>query len=167
MKTLTLLRHAKSSWGDATLADAERPLNGRGERDAPMMAERIHKAGIRPSLIISSPALRAWTTAKVLAEEISYPNEFLQREKDVYLASKNTLLDVIGEQDNGFNSLLVVGHNPGMTELANFLQPGLTQNLPTCAVVSLNIDTNDWDLRDIGSVELALYDFPKRQPDES
>ena len=76
MKTLTILRHAKSSWRDATLDDHDRPLNARGKRDAPMMAARIKQAGIRPSLIISSSATRAWTTAKEIAREISYPPEF-------------------------------------------------------------------------------------------
>jgi len=88
VKTLTILRHAKSSWENESLADYERPLNKRGERDAPVMAKRIQEAGIRPSLIVASHAVRAWTTAKVVAQELSYPLEFLQREKDLYLASR-------------------------------------------------------------------------------
>ncbi len=161
MKTLTLVRHAKSSWKDTSLADRDRPLNKRGERDAPEMGRRIAAAGIRPSLIVSSPAVRAWTTARIIAEAIGYPREFLQRDKSLYLASVNTLLDVIVAQDNGFNSLMLVGHNPGFTDFANYLVPGLTNNIPTAGVVSVQLDTDDWSLYDKPGVELVLYDFPK------
>jgi phosphohistidine phosphatase len=161
MKTLTLVRHAKSSWKDASLADRDRPLNKRGKRDAPEMGRRIAAAGIRPSLIVSSPAVRAWTTARIIADEISYPREFLQRDKRLYLASVNGILDVIVAQDPGFNSLMLVGHNPGFTDLANYLVPGLTNNVPTAGVVSVELDTDDWSLYDKPGVELALYDFPK------
>ena len=92
MKTLHLLRHAKSAWDDPGLSDRERPLNKRGERDAPIMAQRVNEAGIRPSQIISSPAVRAWTTAKIFAKELGYPAEFLQREDGLYLASLDNLL---------------------------------------------------------------------------
>lgn len=161
MKTLTLVRHAKSSWKDTGLGDRKRPLNGRGERDAPAMGKRIVEHGIRPSLIISSPATRAWSTAKIIANEISYPIEFLQREDDLYLASLKDILDVIVVQDNGFNHLMVVGHNPGLTDVANFLSPGLTHNLPTAGVVSVQIDQDDWDLRDRPKTELLIHDYPK------
>ena len=161
MKTLTLLRHAKSSWKDTSLSDRDRPLNKRGERDAPEMARRIAAAGIRPSLIVSSPAVRAWTTARIVADAIGYPREFLQRDKRLYLASVNGILDVIVAQDNGFNNLMLVGHNPGFTDFANFLVPGLTNNIPTAGVVSVQLDTDDWSLYDRPGVELVLYDFPK------
>ena len=163
MKTLTLLRHAKSSWKDTSLSDRDRPLNKRGERDAPEMARRIAAAGIRPSLIVSSPAVRAWTTARIVADEIGYPREFLQRDKRLYLASVNGILDVIVAQDNGFNNLMLVGHNPGFTDFANFLVPGLTNNIPTAGVVSVQLDTDDWSLYDRPGVELLLYDFPKNK----
>jgi len=163
MKTLTLLRHAKSSWSDTSLADHERPLNRRGERDVPAMAVRIQDAGVRPSLIISSPAVRTWATAKTVARQISYPIEFLQREAELYLANLNSLLDIVAEQDVSFNSIMIVGHNPGLTEFANFLHPGLTRNLPTCGVVSFSIDAADWNLRREHELELAYYDYPKRQ----
>ena len=162
MKSLTLLRHAKSSWDDSGLADHERPLNDRGARDAPEMAQRIHEAGIRPSLIISSPARRTWETAKALANEISYPTEFLQRDNKLYLASLDTLIDYVGKQDNGFNNIVVVAHNPGITDFANFLCPGVTANMPTCGVLSVTIDADDWDLRKNRGVTLNLYDYPKR-----
>ncbi len=162
MKTLTLLRHAKSSWSNPGLGDHERPLNTRGERDAPEMARRINEAGIRPSLIVSSPATRAWNTAKFLAKEISYPNEFLQRDNKLYGAGLDTLIRYLASQDSGFNSILMVGHNPGLTEFANYLVPDVTNNLPTAGVLSVQIDSDDWDLRDAKSITLDLYDYPKR-----
>jgi phosphohistidine phosphatase len=161
MKILTLLRHAKSSWDDAGLPDRERPLNGRGKRDAPEMGRRIAAHGIRPSLIITSPAVRARKTAKIVAREIGYPIEFLQRENALYLASLDTLLDTVVAQDNSFNSLMVVGHNPGLTEFANFLLPGITNNLPTSGVVSVQLDTEDWSLYRRPKAKLLAYDYPK------
>ena len=163
MKTLTIVRHAKSSWDDPGLRDRDRPLNKRGERDAPDMGRRIHRAGIRPSLIVSSPAVRAWTTAKAVAQAIGYPLEFLQREDDLYLASVNRILDVLVAQDNGFNNLMLVGHNPGLTEFVNYLSPGLTSNLPTAGVVSFDFDRDDWRLYDRPEVRLQLHDWPKKK----
>ncbi len=161
MKTLTIVRHAKSSWNEPGLSDRERPLNKRGQRDAPRMGKRIADAGIRPSLIVSSPATRAWTTAQIIAEELSYPVEFLQRENSLYLASLNDILDVIVAQDDGFKSLMVVGHNPGLTNMVNFLSPGITGNLPTAGVVSVTIDQDDWKLYEQPNTELILHDCPK------
>jgi phosphohistidine phosphatase len=161
MKTLTLVRHAKSSWKDTSLADRERPLNRRGQRDAPEMGRRITRAGIRPSLIVSSPAVRAWTTAKIVAKEIGYPLEFLQREDGLYLGSVNDILDVIVAQDVGFNSLMMFGHNPGFTDFANYLVPGITNNVPTAGVLCVNIEQDDWNLFEQPETELVFYDYPK------
>ncbi len=162
MKTLTLFRHAKSSWDDPGLADHDRPLAKRGLRDAPVMGQRLKAAGIRPSLILSSTAVRAWETAKIVAQEISYPIEFLQREPRLYHAGTSRLIDVIAAQDTGFNSLMLVGHNPGLTDFANELVPDLTDNVPTSGFVAFRIDIDHWDLRARGKVDLIVFDFPKR-----
>jgi len=162
VKTLTLLRHAKSSWDDPGLADHDRPLNRRGQNDAPVMGERIRAAGIRPSLILSSTAIRAWETARIVARELGYPAEFLQRDSNLYLADLNTLIDVIDEQETGFNNIMVVAHNPGLTDLANYLVPGLTNNVPTCGVVSVSLDSDTWDIRGPQNIELLYYDYPKK-----
>lgn len=161
MKTLTLLRHAKSSWKDTTLSDRDRPLNKRGERDAPAMGKRIADAGIRPSLIISSPAVRAWTTAKAVARALGYPLEFLLREDDLYLASLDSLLDVVAAQETAFNNIMLCGHNPGLTDFANYLSPGLTNNLPTAGVVSVDFDREDWQLYERPRTDLIFFDYPK------
>lgn len=161
MKILTLVRHAKSDWKDSKLTDQQRPLNRRGKRDAPMMGKRIVNHGIRPSLIIASPAVRAWTTATLVAREIGYPIEFLQREDTLYLASLDDLISAVMAQDDGFNSLMVVAHNPGLTQFANYLSPGLTNNLPTAGVVSVQIDRDDWNLHERPTCELLVHDYPK------
>jgi phosphohistidine phosphatase len=165
LKTLTLLRHAKSSWKVGDLSDRDRPLNARGKRDAPIMGERLKTKDIRPSLIVSSPATRAWHTAKIIADSINYPREFLQRDDRLYLASVDAIIDVIEDQDSGFNHIMVVGHNPGMTEFANFLVPDITPNLPTCAVVSVSMSPDNWELRERPDATLSLFDYPKRHVD--
>jgi phosphohistidine phosphatase len=127
------------------------------------MGKRVADAGVRPSQIISSPAVRAWTTARIFAKELGYPTEFLQREDGLYLASLDNLLDVIATQDPGFNNLMLFGHNPGLTDLVNYFVPGITNNLPTAGVVSVNLESDDWMLYDRPPTELILHDYPKKQ----
>lgn len=126
------------------------------------MGKRISAQDIRPSLIVSSPAVRAWTTAKIVADSINYPKEFLQRDDRLYAASVDTIIDVIADQDPGFNNIMIVGHNPGLTQFANYLLPDITPNLPTCGVVSVLIDSDDWNLRGRPNATLTLFDYPKR-----
>jgi phosphohistidine phosphatase len=161
MKILTLVRHAKSDWGDRRLSDSQRALSLRGERDAPIMGQRVAALGIRPSLMITSPAVRAYTTARYFAKELGYPLEFLQRDQSLYLANLQDLLGVVAALDAGFNSLMLFGHNPGMTEFANFLVPGLTNNLPTAGVVAVRVEQDDWNLYHQPSTELISYNYPK------
>ena len=97
------------------------------------------------------------------SNELGYPPEFLQREDGLYLASLDNLLDVIATQDNGFNHLMLFGHNPGLTDLVNYFVPGLTSNLPTSGVVSVELDCDDWMLYDRPNTELILHDYPKKQ----
>jgi phosphohistidine phosphatase len=161
MKILTLVRHAKSDWNDRRLSDKQRILSSRGERDAPLMGKRVAALGIRPSLMLTSPAVRAHTTARYFAAELGYPIEFLQREESLYLASLSDLLATLMAQDDGFNSIMLFGHNPGMTEFANYLVPGLTNNLPTAGVVAVNIDQDDWNLYSQPATELIAHTYPK------
>jgi phosphohistidine phosphatase len=163
MKTLTLFRHAKSSWAEPGLSDHDRPLNERGEHDAPLMARRLVDAGIRPSLMLSSTALRAWTTARLLARGIGYPAEFLQRDPQLYLATRKSILEVVARQETGFNNIVLFGHNPGLTDLAGILVPGITDNIPTCGFFSVNIDIDNWDINSSSPIELIAYDYPKNK----
>jgi phosphohistidine phosphatase len=161
-RQLTLLRHAKSSWDDAKLKDRDRPLNERGERDAPLMGKRLRARGARPTLIITSPAVRARQTAHIVAREIGYPLEFLQREEELYLASPDEILAVLARQDRSFKDVVVCGHNPGLTDLANRLTGAEIDNIPTTGVVVIGLDLKDWADLTGAQGELLMFDYPKR-----
>ena len=162
MKRLTLLRHAKSSWTEPSLADHDRVLSERGERDAPKMGKRMAARKVRPSLIIASSAARARATAKFIAEALKYPAEFLQVEKELYLATPDQILELVCKQEDNFSDLLLIGHNPGITDLANRLLPSIgLNNLPTSGVVALDFDTKKWSELAEVSAKLGFYDYPK------
>jgi phosphohistidine phosphatase len=162
MKRLTLVRHAKSSWASVSTPDRDRPLSDRGERDARKVGSRLVARKARPSLIISSPALRAHATAKTIAAFLSYPLEFLQLEEALYLASPDDALAIVCAQADDFSDLMLFGHNPGLTDLANRLFPKLKLgNLPTAGVIAGNFETNRWEQLPGAAAELAYYDYPK------
>jgi phosphohistidine phosphatase len=162
VKNLTLLRHAKSSWGDPGLADHERPLNKRGEQDAPRMGRRLLERRERPSLILTSTAVRARTTARLVADAIGYPREFLQSDRALYHADPGKILAVLAQQDDAFANVLLVGHNPGLTELANELLPDFDiDNLPTAGVVAMALDIDHWSEVGDARARLRFFDFPK------
>jgi phosphohistidine phosphatase len=165
LRRLTLLRHAKSSWGDPDLKDRDRPLNERGERDAPMMGRRLRARGARPTLILTSPALRARRTAQIIAREINYPQEFLQREEDLYLASPDQITAVLARQDDAFRDVVVCGHNPGLTELANRLTGAHIDNVPTCGTVVIELNLPSWSRLPGARGDLALFDYPRKPAD--
>ena len=160
-KRLTLLRHAKSSWNDPKLPDRDRPLNERGEHDAPMMAQRLRSLGVRPSLILTSTALRAMQTARLIARGIGYPLEFLQREADLYLASPEEILEVLARQEDSFNDILLCGHNPGITELARRLADDKIDHMPTCAFAVLEVKLRSWSELNEGRCALKSFESPK------
>jgi len=162
MKRITLLRHAKSSWQDPSLADRDRPLNKRGRRDAPDMGQRLKALGARPSLILTSPANRAKKTARSVARELGYPLEFIQKEDDLYLASPETLIGVVARQENGFNDIILVAHNPGITDLANRLGDMRIQNVPSCGVVAIDIDITEWTELAAYRGTTVFFDYPKK-----
>jgi phosphohistidine phosphatase len=159
---LTLLRHAKSAWDDATRKDRDRPLNERGERDAPLMAQRLRARNARPTLIITSPAVRARRTAQIIAREIGYPAEFLQREEDLYLASPDQIIAVLARQESSFRDIVVCGHNPGITDLANRLTGAGIDNIPTTGVVVISLNLARWSDLDGTEGKLLWFDYPRR-----
>jgi phosphohistidine phosphatase len=162
MKRLTLIRHAKSSWKDETLADHERPLSKRGERDAPRMGKRLKARGARPTLIVSSPAERAKRTAQIIADCLGYPSEFLEYEPALYLASPETLLGTAAAQDDRHADIVLVAHNPGLLELTRRLLPGWPHgNLPTTGIVAVEFDTDRWDEIQSTPARCVFYDYPK------
>ena len=162
MKRLTLARHAKSSWTEVLLADHDRVLSERGVRDAPRMGKRINARKLRPSLIISSTAIRAISTARAFAEALKYPLEFLQSEKELYLATPEKILEIVCAQEDNFSDLMVIGHNPGMTDLVNQMLPSMhLHNLPTCGVVAIDVETDAWGKIPEADSKLFFYDYPK------
>ena len=166
MKYLTLLRHAKSSWEDPSLADHDRPLNKRGKGDAPRMGTRMAQRQERPSLILTSTAVRARATARLVADALGYPREFLQSDRRLYHADPGQILAVVAEQDDAFAHIVVVGHNPGFTDLANELVIDLRlDNLPTAGIVALEVAIDRW--RDVTDTpgQLRYFDFPKNTAD--
>jgi phosphohistidine phosphatase len=160
VRRLILLRHAKSSWSAPELADHDRPLSKRGERDAPLMAKRLERLDERPAMILTSDAQRALRTAKIVAKHLGV--ESLRVEPQLYLATPERLLAVVGQQDDSLPSLLVVAHNPGLTELANQLLPKLDlDNLPTSGVVAIDFEARAWARVAHERGTLAYYDYPK------
>jgi len=142
MKTIYLLRHAKSSWDDAALSDFERPLNERGLNAAPFMGEVMSRRGYSPSIIITSPAKRAATTAELVKDSAGLNSE-LRSDHRIYEASPNTLRSVATEIDDGMDSAMLVGHNPGMEGFIRYLT-GELEPMPTAALAVIELSIDSW-----------------------
>jgi phosphohistidine phosphatase len=161
MKTLYLVRHAKSSRADPSLADRDRPLDDRGTRDAPTMARRLARRRVNPDLLVSSPALRALTTAQLFAKELGCKRKDIVVDGRLYASSPEQLLAVVQELDDKLDRVMLFGHNPEFSELARRLSSEFGE-MPTCAVAELDFDTKSW--ADVGAIEpvRAALDFPKK-----
>ena len=162
MKKLFLLRHAKSSWSNPELDDFERPLNKRGHRDIPVMAKTITELKINPDFILSSPALRAAYTARNIAQMTGVPEELLQYHNLIYDASTSVLLNIVRNIDDKINCLLLVGHNPGLTSLANYLSDKRVENIPTCGLYGMELNILTWQKTSEKSAEYLLFEYPKK-----
>lgn len=161
-RRLYLIRHAKSSWKDAKLSDFDRPLNKRGKHDAPFMGARLRKHHVLPDLILTSPAKRALKTAKLLAEEINYPKKEIVENKYIYAADVYELLQIIKNLENDKKEVFLIGHNPGLTLLAETLSGLPVQNIPTCGIFCVEFNTESWaDIKE-GLGALIFLDFPKK-----
>lgn len=163
MKTLYLIRHAKSSWDDPALKDFNRPLNTRGKRDAPKMGKRLKKLKILPDLIVSSPAKRAAKTAIHIAKEIDYPVERISFIEGLYHASSMDLLRIVQNTPSYIKSLILFGHNPGLTDFANGLCENKVDNIVTTGVYALQFEVEDWKQVKLHKKgKLLFYDYPKK-----
>lgn len=162
MKRLVLIRHAKSSWNEPGLADFERSLNERGERDAPRMGKRLHKRGLAPDLVVSSPARRALTTAQIIAAAIDYPVAAIRTIDAIYEASLETLLGVVRDIPDSHHEVVLFGHNPGITMFANALAAVDIDNVPTCGVATIELEVDSWSAVEYGSGRLLDFDYPKK-----
>ncbi len=161
MKTVVLIRHAKSSWDNPTLDDFDRPLNARGQRDAPAMAHHLSKEGFAEGRWISSPAKRALTTAQLMAKTLGRPADTLETDSRLYHAWTDTLLDIIREQPAAVDRLLLFAHNPGLTEMAHRLTQVRLDNLPTCGIFVVSFPISDWRAAAYGKGNFVWLDYPK------
>ena len=163
MRRLTLVRHAKSDWSLPGQQDWDRPLNKRGQRDAPEMARRLRSRRLRPDLVLTSPAVRAITTATIMTRELGVSAQKVQQDERLYLASPKDMLAVIRELGERARHLMVVGHNPGITEFADRISSEReVDNLPTCAVYSLQFEIAAWSELEWDTGVDAELDYPKR-----
>lgn len=164
-KQLIIVRHGKSDQGVNGIADFDRTLNHRGNKNANEMAERLITKGIVPGQIVSSPATRALSTARHFADVLSIPHLHIIEEEDIYEANITSLMKVINSLNNDFDVTAVFGHNPGLTELVNYLADAKIYNLPTAGVVVIDFPVDDWSMVSQHTGNLMMYDFPKNQED--
>lgn len=163
MKTLYLTRHAKSSWDDPGLHDFERPLNKRGKKNAPAMGQRLKEMGVLPDRIITSPAERAQSTTRLMAGEIGYPGKRIMEDRRIYNNSMADLLAVIRDVESAVDHLMIVGHNPSITELARYLSGIEVENIPTCGVFAIGFDLDTWTAIEEGTGKVRFFEYPKKQ----
>lgn len=160
MKKLYIIRHAKSSWKDLMLNDFERPLNKRGENDAPFMGKLLKEKDVFPDAILSSPALRAKTTAQKIAQEINFSKEIIYDRK-IYEASVQTLKSVVKSIDDKYSTVFLFGHNPGLKMLAKSIV-GFEGNIPTCGIVEVEFDCKKWSDISSKNAKMISFEYPKK-----
>ena len=161
MKTLFLVRHAKSSRNDAAMPDKDRPLNDRGKRDAPKMGERLAKRDVKPNLILSSPARRALKTAQIIARKLDYKVKDIVVDDRLYAVEADDLLRVIRGLGDKAERVMLFGHNPELTELAHRLSSKIT-HMPTCAVAEFTFDAKSWSYIGKAKPSSVTLDYPKQ-----
>ncbi len=158
MKKLMLVRHAKSDWDNILLSDFDRTLNPRGVQSAPEMAKRLLKKDIIPQYILSSPAVRAKTTAKIFAETLKLAEPAYNQ--SIYEASYSTLRTIINGLPDAYNFVALFGHNPGLSQLLYNLT-GEVYDMPTCSVAIISFEFDSWEMVTKDTGTLAYYDYPK------
>lgn len=161
MKKVLFIRHAKSSWKLIDVKDIHRPLNNRGLRDAPMMGEQLAKRQIFPDLMISSDAVRAYTTAQIIAEKVNYPISEIEQKNEIYHATGEMILNILRDVSDDKNVVFIFGHNPTFTMVANHFSDDTIENVPTCGVIAVDFKIEHW--RDLHQTNgrFSFFDFPK------
>lgn len=160
-KTLLLVRHAKSDWGNLSLSDFDRPLNERGLRDAPRMAQHLIEKGIAIDAFIASPAKRAKKTAQIFAQAYQRDKDSIIYHTALYLAPPTVFFDLISETDNQYHSIAVFSHNNGLTDFANLLTSTRIDELPTCGVFAISVATDNWSDFLHADKHFLFCDYPK------
>jgi len=163
LKTLILVRHAKSSWDDVTLPDFDRPLNDRGKKDAPKIAKRLKDKTDRIDAFITSPARRAKKTAEFFIEEFGRDEKELILAPALYHAAIDDFYQTIHDADNKFKSIALFSHNPGITSFANeIITKAELDNMPTCSVFAVKADIKNWSEFKDAEKEFWFFDYPKK-----
>jgi phosphohistidine phosphatase len=161
MKSLILVRHAKSSWDSPSLRDFDRPLNDRGNKDAPKMAKRLAERQVPIDLFVSSPATRALTTAKHFMKVYDAKKEKMLEVPDLYHASVSVLYHVIGQLSDKEDTVAIFSHNPGITEMVNTLGVAHLDNMPTCGVFAVKAEIGHWKDFENAEKKFWFFDYPK------
>jgi phosphohistidine phosphatase len=159
MKKLFIVRHAKSDWNDYSLDDLDRPLNKRGAKNVPFIGNLLREKKVCPDIILSSPALRAKSTAKEIANILNCKN-IIENEK-IYESSFSSLLHILKTIDNKNNIAFLVGHNPSLNMLAEELC-GFEKNIVTCGVVEIELDIDVWDDLSYTNSKFVSFEYPKK-----
>ena len=162
MKSLFIIRHAKSSWSNPQLSDFDRPLNKRGLRDAPFMSTLLLGKEGKVDKIVSSPANRAMTTAGYFAEKMEISNDDILFKQGIYEAHHSTLTDIISRFEDSWDSVAMFGHNPGFTNLVNLFAVDYLPNLPTCGIVKVVGMVTSWKDFIPGNASVRVMYFPKQ-----
>jgi phosphohistidine phosphatase len=167
MKTLFVVRHAKSSWDNADQSDFDRPLNERGKRDAPRMGKRLKEKEIHPDLILSSPAKRALSTSKKIAAILKFDKDKIKKYEKLYHADEDGILSVLRNQKDKHETVMIFGHNPGLTDFVNALMNDSQdiENIPTCGIVAFKLDISSWKDLTWGKGKFLFFDYPKSKED--
>lgn len=161
MKTVYFVRHAKSSWQDMSLPDHDRPLNKRGKRDAPYMAEQMLTMELRADLMLTSSARRARATARFFRKSQDLPKERLLVDKRLYHASIETVLQVIQELPDDLHVIYLFAHNPGLTYIANHFSTKMIDNVPTTGIIKVVSQSMQWINFDPNSAVMKAFYYPK------
>ncbi|MGB9702996.1 MAG: SixA phosphatase family protein [Candidatus Kapaibacteriota bacterium] len=162
MKRLIIARHAKSSWDNPEISDFERPLNKRGKRDAEFMSNLISSKVDVPDLIIASPALRAATTAKYFAEALNYDYDKIEFSESFYFNGSKYIVEKLKTLHSSINSVMIFGHNPDITSLASYFSGEFFDNVPTCGVVCLDFDIDNWAKIEEENAKIVFFEYPKK-----
>lgn len=162
MKQLIVVRHAKASLGEPGVGDFQRPLSERGVNNSVLMAQHLLDEKVIPQHIVSSPALRAHTTAKQFAKTLSIKDANFATEKSIYEASCDTLLDVVWGLDDGCDKVMLVGHNPGLSDLIRCLVSENSNELSTCEISAIQFDCDQWHQVDLRSGSLFFAASPRK-----
>lgn len=161
-RQLYIIRHAKSDWDNPFLNDFDRPLNKRGEKSAPFMGNVLQKAHIHPDLILSSPAVRARMTAIEIAKKVGYDSELIVYNEHLYAADCTAIERVLQSLPSTHKTVFLIGHNPGLTEFAQYISGHSIDNIPTCGIVCVTLKEDNWNTIGKDSTQFVSFDYPKK-----